>query len=110
MQVRVLPGAPIYVIDKTGSIPYTQSRRVRFWNSDVEFMLEKFLVVAMGTGNYGFKSLPAPFMKKTKQIKKVKGNTPDEIAETYKTIFDALLRKGFTTEQSMQLILSMCKN
>jgi uncharacterized protein YutE (UPF0331/DUF86 family) len=47
---------------------------------------------------------------KTKQIKKVKGNTPDEIAETYKAIFDALLRKGFTTDQSMQLILSMCKS
>ena len=25
-------------------------------------MLEKFLVVAMGTGNFGFKSLLAPFM------------------------------------------------
>jgi hypothetical protein len=35
-------------------------QRVRFqaWH---QFMLEKFLVVAMGTGNYGFKSLPTPF-------------------------------------------------
>lgn len=67
----------------------------------------------MRTGNYGFDSLPAPFtvMKtKTQKTKTVKGTSPDEIAETYKAIFDALLRKGFTTDQAMQLILSMCKS
>jgi hypothetical protein len=30
MQVQLLPGAPIYAIAKTGSIPYTQLQRVRF--------------------------------------------------------------------------------
>lgn len=61
-------------------------------------------------GSNPFRHHLVKVMKKTKQIKKVKGNTPDEIAATYKAIFDALLRQGFTTDQSMQLILSMCKS
>jgi phage gp16-like protein len=50
--------------------------------------------------------------KSTKKNKKVvvKGTTPDEIAETYRAIYDALLKKGFTTDQSIQLMLSMARS
>ena len=65
---------------------------------------------SVATGEVSGNDIEFIIMKKTKQVKKVKGNTPDEIAKTYKDIFDALIRKGFTTDQSMQLILSMCKS
>ena len=51
-------------------------------------------------------------MKKKNKINKrqVGGTTPDEIAETYRTIFVALLNKGFTQDQAIQLMLSMAKS
>lgn len=53
-------------------------------------------------------------MKKIKTKTKIKKQTPkvspDEIAETYKTIYEALIRKGFTSDQAIQLMLSMARS
>ena len=46
---------------------------------------------------------------KIKTIKTIKKSliTPDKLAETYKALFDAFLKNGFTTDQSFQLVLVM---
>jgi cytosine/adenosine deaminase-related metal-dependent hydrolase len=46
-------------------------------------------------------------MKKTTKKTKQTLVTPDQLAETYKSLFDAFLKKGFTTEQSFQLVLKV---
>ena len=46
---------------------------------------------------------------KTKTTKTTKKSlvTPNQLAETYKALFDAFLKNGFTTDQSFQLVLVM---
>ena len=46
---------------------------------------------------------------KTKTTKTTKKSlvTPDQLAETYKSLFDAFMKRGFSTDQSFQLVMVM---
>lgn len=52
-----------------------------------------------------------PMKKKTVKTKtdlnQVIAEQADNVAENYKKIYEAFLRKGFTTEQSFQLLLAV---
>lgn len=57
--------------------------------------------------NFGFIPTKSKSVKKKPDLNQIISDQSDNVAENYKKIFDAFVRKGFTSEQSFQLLLAV---